>query len=449
MQRGYVNMKKLLVMCLLLLMYLTCTEAYAEKEGLYTYQVNPDNTATITKFDWANNRGDIYIPEILGGHMVTAIGERAFAVKDNNTIENKNQKTDSKAVKITLPDSILSIGEQAFRGVAITYVNIPLNTIEIGGGAFAQCIVSRFNIANGHQVFATIDNALYNKQTKTLIAWPENKAISDEIPYGIVNIGDYAFYQRKIWVSASAYTAAMITLPDTVQYIGRYSFSQLYCHIMASRGLRVIDEYAFYKSTVEFYDQLSVRLIAAHAFEDAEVHFSYNRNSNYGYYSLISDTPYQIGDYAFYNCRMRNDGYVLKNVTSVGEFAFSTRDCKGIVFVDNDDLNQLSLLGASAFCNAEIQKTGKNWIKKACIYLNNSNLTRIPANAFNSTGITDVVLGDSIISIDEKAFYACQDLESIQLPFVGDKRHNSDDTCQYTFGYIFGSVSYIGATGAT
>ena len=245
-------MRKILSITIGILICLAAAQALAEQDGLYTYSINLDNTVTITGFDWKNNHGDIYIPEMLGNRMVSAIGEKAFMTTGNT------------AIKITLPDSIKSIGEQAFRGVAITYVNIPLNTVEIGGGAFAQCTVSRFNVASGHQVFATIDNALYNKQTKTLIAWPENKEIS-EIPNGIVNIGDYAFYGRGRWENRG------INLPDSVAYIGKYAFAG--CYITTPmKHVSVIDDYAFYKSTVSIESELLLTKIGAHAFEEAGVY---------------------------------------------------------------------------------------------------------------------------------------------------------------------------------
>ena len=229
-------MIKRLIICTLMLLSLICTVVLAEQDGMYTYKVNRDNTVTITKFDWKKNNGDIYLPEMLGNRMVTAIGEKAF------------KTTDNVPVKITLPENIKTIGEQAFRGVNLTYVNIPLGTTEINGGAFAECSVSRFNVASGHPVFATIENALYNKQTKTLIAWPENKEL-EKIPDGIINIGDYAFYGRNF--GKYAFLDEYV-IPSSVKSIGKYAFAELNTgdrkDILIKINLshiKQIDEYAF------------------------------------------------------------------------------------------------------------------------------------------------------------------------------------------------------------
>lgn len=77
-------------------------------------------------------------------------------------------------------------------------------------------------------------------------------------------------------------------------------------------------------------------------------------------------------------------------------------------------------------------------------------VTSIPTNAFGGcTGITSIVVPNSVVSIGEGAFTGCGGLTSITLPFVGDRPHSSTDLNQYPFGYIFGSASYDGGTETT
>lgn len=131
-------MKKLTTLMIILLFSMISIYVFAETEDLYSYEINEDNTVTITKFNWKNNHGDIYIPEMLGNRMVTVIGSKSFSTTGN------------RAVKITLPDCIKTIEAFAFQGTEITYINIPIGTVEINEGAFAQCSVSRFNVESGH-----------------------------------------------------------------------------------------------------------------------------------------------------------------------------------------------------------------------------------------------------------------------------------------------------------
>ena len=415
-------MKKLAVSVVVLLLCLICACACADKEGMYTYQLNEDNTVTITEFDWASNHGDIYIPEMLGNRMVSAIGDKAFATTGNT------------AVKITLPDNIRSIGAEAFRGASITYVNIPLNTTEIGGGAFAECSVMRFNVADNHPVFATIDNVLYNKQTKTLIAWPTNKEIA-EIPKGIKNIGDYAFYGRSF---SSLYKKESYSLPSSVDTIGAHAFENVTGLSLNASGviiigndafrgadveinsssISVIGDYAFYGADVTFTSTLSLTKIGKYAFAQGKANFKQSERGM----NLLSATPYEIDEYAFYNNQGKSD-LVLTNVTSIGAHAFE-RDIVTIYNsynwsfnprIEEDDLKDLTYLGEKAFNWAAISTWGnKDKGYHAYAYLTNDSLKAIPDEAFAHTVITDVKIGPSVTEIGKGAFCG-SDVNQVEL----------------------------------
>nr|MCR5307723.1 leucine-rich repeat protein [bacterium] len=67
------------------------------------------------------------------------------------------------------------------------------------------------------------------------------------------------------------------------------------------------------------------------------------------------------------------------------------------------------------------------------------------------TGIEDktvknIVVPNFVHEISEGAFNGCSSLESITLPFIGDKEHLSTDSNQFPFGYIFGTSSYANST---
>ena len=422
------------LVCLMIMLCLFCTHVIAETDGLYTYQINEDNTVTITGFNWKNNHGDIYIPEMLGNRIVSSIGEKAFATKGNT------------AVKITLPDGIRSIGPQAFRGVSITYVNIPINTVEIGGGAFAQCSVMRFNVANGHTVFATIDNSLYNKQTKTLLAWPENKDIS-AIPNGIIHIGDYAFYGRSFSTSnkktenlfsfSTSNKKELYTLPATIETIGEYAFARVTGLSLSASGVKtigahafdeaelelqsnsvsVIGDYAFYKAIVEFKSTLSLSKIGKHAFQNSEfVIYESERNEN-----LLSKTPYEIGEFAFSHSRgsiLSRVNLVLKNVTSIGARAFDgiTQDADLALRLNEGDLENLTYLGENAFYDTNVANWGNDEIGyHSYVDLTNPSMTSVPKGAFYYTWITDLKIGPTVSEIGEGAFERCENLQKVEL----------------------------------
>ncbi len=418
---------KRLVLCILVLFCMICAHATAEKDGPYTYQINPDNTVTITGYDWHENYGDIYIPEMLGNRIVTAIGDHAFATRGNTP------------VKITLPEMTRSIGAEAFRGVNITYINIPMLTTEIGGGAFAECTVRGFSVENTHPAFATIDNALYSKKTKTLLAWPENKEIA-AIPDKIVGIGDYVFYGRQF--------TGTYKLPDSLQYIGKYAFANISGGETAANininHASQIDDYAFYKANVRITEKMSLSSIGAHAFEEA--HLYYESADGRQIWHDISATPYTIGDNAFYKCCYdeyicnskdydpnKDDELRLINATFLGHYAFA--ECshrvtvidettkqiqineRPVIRLDAEDLSQVTFIGEHAFYSSPIAMYGNNNTGyHAYAHLTNTSLSTISKGAFSNTGITDVVLADTVTTISETAFAYCAELSDVQLP---------------------------------
>ena len=66
-------------------------------------------------------------------------------------------------------------------------------------------------------------------------------------------------------------------------------------------------------------------------------------------------------------------------------------------------------------------------------------VTDIPADILRGrNGITAVILPDTLLSVGKGAFAGCEGIESITLPFVGEKADGSGAT---HFGYIFGANS--------
>ncbi|MCC8090742.1 MAG: leucine-rich repeat domain-containing protein, partial [Oscillospiraceae bacterium] len=151
---------------------------------------------------------------------VTSIGEYAF-------YECNNLK------RVTIPDNVTSIDYCAFRGCSsLTSVTIPDSVTSIGSSAFYGCSsLTSITIPNsimsiGKGAFTL--TAYYNdsKNWENGVLYIGHWLINVEydisgncaIKSGTIGIGDYVFFEK--------YYLESVTIPDSVTYIGDYAFGR-------------------------------------------------------------------------------------------------------------------------------------------------------------------------------------------------------------------------------
>ena len=127
-----------------------------EAVGL-VYKVNEDGkTCTISDRGTCYDQ-KIYIPETIDGYTVTAIGTGAFHH------DFSHWSVDMYEV-IVLPDTVVSIGEEAFHGCkALRSINIPDTVTQIGARAFSKTGLTEVNLPTqlqelGDGAFAACEN---------------------------------------------------------------------------------------------------------------------------------------------------------------------------------------------------------------------------------------------------------------------------------------------------
>ena len=316
-------MKRALGFFLALIMLLSAVPAFAANvrtSGPYTYEIKGNGTITITAFNWAENEGDIYIPNMLDGYVVAGIGDNAFRFSGNS----------NTSVHITLPNGIKTIGDFAFWMSNIASINIPESVQHIGKGAFVGCFNAQFKLAPNHPYFATEYGVLYNKARKAIIAYAGGVNTHYTIPEGIQAIEDYAF----------AYCAGMpgveieLHFPTTLKSIGNYAFygsrfafgNESWGAQMnfADTGIESIGDYAFANTTwvplrdsQEINFPASLQHIGEHSFEGVSV------ASGQSLFVFPQDCMITvIPDYAFYNMSDSVSVVVLSPITVVGNYAF-------------------------------------------------------------------------------------------------------------------------------
>ncbi len=154
-------------------------EAYSE--GL-TYTSRGDGTCVLTGLGTCRD-GELRIPEKSpSGDAVVSIGTSAFL--GNTTIK-----------RVIFPSTLTSIGDYAFYGSSLTYVEIPSGVKSIGEGAFSSCTsLEAISVDGGNKYYASIDGVLFSKDKSTLICYPSGrKNTSYTIRYGVGTISSAAF----------------------------------------------------------------------------------------------------------------------------------------------------------------------------------------------------------------------------------------------------------------
>lgn len=125
----------------------------------------------------------------------------------------------SRLNNITIPDSVTTIESYAFSNcTSLSNFTIPKSVIEIGDYVFASCSgISEIIVDKNNPCFVTDNSALYNKNMTKLIFYYGSKQGSITIPYGVTEIGGYAF--------EGCYGLTNIDIPSSVTKIGYRSFS--------------------------------------------------------------------------------------------------------------------------------------------------------------------------------------------------------------------------------
>lgn len=224
-------MKKTLFLLVSLLLLLSAAPISADNtrtSGLYTYEVKGNGTITITDFNWENNEADVFIPNMIDGYSVTGIGDGAFAYGDigDRYLERRTHYV------VTLQDGITTIGDKAFWNADIAEINIPSSVQRIGAGAFYGCPYCQFKIAPNHSYFAVIDEGLYDKRKKELLAlsWRNVPLVNHE---------------------------KRVTIPEGIQSIGAYSLADALVDVVSPSTLTAIGDYAFWRSSGSLSGDLS------------------------------------------------------------------------------------------------------------------------------------------------------------------------------------------------
>jgi hypothetical protein len=229
---------------------------------------------TFTTQPWKDNISSVQSIVVENG--ISSIGRAAFSYTPNLS-------------SVTLPDSLVRIGEYAFRSSNIRTVRIPKNVSVIGVGAFQECKrLKSIELAEGNSNFLLLDGVLFSGDGKTLLKYPSRKEgesysvpagvsvighsaldfcedlLSVSLPDSVTHIGEKAFYRSNRLRS--------ISLPDSLEQIGYEAFGicTALTEITIPKGITKIESFTFShcSSLTEVTVPDGVTVIDSYAFSD-------------------------------------------------------------------------------------------------------------------------------------------------------------------------------------
>ena len=391
--------------------------------------------------------GLIEIPE-----NVTCIADDAFE-ESNVTIKKlpeglkaigKNAFAGCSFYKplVNLPESLEKIGENAFGWTDIMGLYIPASVTQIDGkilpGSCKLVIVDE-----GNSIYDSRNNcnAIIETASGKLIEGCENA----DIPYGVKEIGEYAFDHS---------TLMKIDLPDTLITIGKNAFFEISCPddtvVEIPSSVKEIGDNAFYTDlwgcglNIIIDGDTDIKLgtditysLAEVEVDNEEIRWTLenvrfgDECAGYSFAEKIEEIPSNCLRYSI--CQdIVEEIHIPVNVKHICEEAFDgCANLKKVVIYNSDVEIDLTAFSNCLSLTSIVDGYGNPIkVKDALLFYANPHkfvvegkldvpdgVEVIPDSAFKDClGLVEVIIPESVHTIEYEAFCGCADLKKITMP---------------------------------
>ncbi len=322
-------------------------------------------------------------------------------------------------VNITLPDTVETLGINAFRDSSFNSITLPSSVKELGTGCFCNANIdvldlsqtqitdipqSCFKSATINQLILpsnlkTINKSAFENLTCDTVTFPSSVEALDEMMFDSSNINRIDLSQTSITEIPECCFADItnmpeIILPQGITAYGKGAFSGYKCDtFVVPSSIEEIGEGCFECADIRVLDlsQTSITEIPDYCFS-AMVNVEE---------LILPNTVQKIGEHAFDGISVETLN-IPNSVTEIGAHAFRKASVKNGIDLS---LNEITLIPDYCFA-----------------YIGDDTEIRLPVTveeigqyAFREAGIRSIFIPSSLMKLGQYAFYKCENLESVDL----------------------------------